>query len=116
MKIPDVRIFRALFSSGVVAVARVLCACTMDTLALYSFDDGSLAVASVSLIQGCNPCEHNASVWPRYKDPLQKKNWVKVIWPDEKAGRATGTTSLYAAQVIRFEGMISRFQFEVRHS
>lgn len=86
----------------------------MDTLALYSFDDGSLAVESASFIQSYNPSEHNAKVWPQYKDSTQKKNWVKVNWPDGKAGKATGTTTLHAAQVVRFGGMVFRFQSEVR--
>ncbi|XP_029850555.2 uncharacterized protein LOC115332278 [Ixodes scapularis] len=75
----------------------------MDTLALYSFDDGSLSVATVKFIRDYNPVCHNAKVWPRYKDATQKKNWVKVNWPNQdKSGNSTGGTSVHAAQVVRF--------------
>lgn len=76
----------------------------MDKFALYRFPDESLSVESVKLIQNFDPVvKHNSKTWPTYTGPTQKNNWVKVNWPNEdKNKRATGTTKLLAAQIVKF--------------
>lgn len=75
-----------------------------DKFALFVFEDG-LAVEPVTFIDSFDPATHNSATWPRYKDASQKKNWVRVNWPNaDRFGKATGTTTSHAAQVVRFGG------------
>ncbi|CAN8019633.1 unnamed protein product [Ixodes persulcatus] len=76
----------------------------MCKFALFRFDDGTLAVGITSIIKNYDPRVHNSSAWPQYESADQKVNLVTVNWPDrdKKTGRATGTTTLYPAQVVEF--------------
>ncbi|CAN7995243.1 unnamed protein product, partial [Ixodes pacificus] len=76
----------------------------MCKFALFRFDDGTLAVGITSIIKNYDPRVHQSSTWPQYESADQKANLVTVNWPDrdKKTGRATGTTTLYPAQVVEF--------------